>query len=73
MDPRTVPLYFRGIPPGGTHFTGNELMIEHVEKYWCPSFISADLTGRAPFRFKEDPRVTEAVDPASLRAKLPPQ
>ena len=41
-------------PPGGTHFTGNALMIEHVEKYWCPSFTSTDLTGRAPFRFSEE-------------------
>jgi hypothetical protein len=30
--------------------------VEHIEKYWCPSFTSADVTGGAPFRFKEDPR-----------------
>jgi hypothetical protein len=41
-------------PPGGTHFTGNALMIAHVEKYWCPSFASSDLTGRPPFHFKEE-------------------
>ena len=27
---------------------------EHIEKYWCPSFTSTDLTGRPPFRFQED-------------------
>lgn len=41
-------------PPGGTHFTGNALMIEHVEKYWCPSFVSTDLTGKPAFRFAEE-------------------
>jgi nicotinamidase-related amidase len=53
MRDLTDTMYNPERPPGGTHFTGNELMIEHVEKYWCPSFTSTDLTGRAPFRFKE--------------------
>ena len=29
-------------------------MVEPVEKYWCPSFTSNDLTGGKPFRFKGD-------------------
>ena len=32
-------------PPGVDHFTGTDLMVTHVEKYWCPSFTSADITG----------------------------
>jgi nicotinamidase-related amidase len=51
MRDMTDTMYNPERPPGGTHFTGNKLMIEHVEKYWCPSFTSADLTGRAPFCF----------------------
>jgi hypothetical protein len=39
--------------PHVSHYRGTELMIEHVEKYWCPSLTSADLTGRPPFRFKD--------------------
>ena len=39
-------------PPGVDHFTGTELVIGHVEKYWCPSFVSSDITGGAPFKFK---------------------
>jgi hypothetical protein len=27
-----------------------------VEKYWCPSLLSSDVTGKAAFRFKEDKR-----------------
>ena len=42
--------------PQVSHFAGTDLVIEHVEKFWCPSFTSADITGRAPFRFKDDPR-----------------
>jgi len=33
-------------------------MIAHVEKYWCPSFTSSDITGQPPFRFKEDTRTS---------------
>lgn len=38
--------------PKVSHFAGTELMVEHVEKYHCPTFTSADLTGKPPFRFK---------------------
>jgi nicotinamidase-related amidase len=38
--------------PMVSHFAGTELVIEHVEKYWCPSIVSSPLTGRPPFRFK---------------------
>ena len=42
--------------PKVSHFDGTDLVIEHVEKFWCPSFTSTDLTGRAPFQFKDDKR-----------------
>jgi nicotinamidase-related amidase len=51
----TDTMYNPERPPGVSHFAGTELMVEHVEKYWCPSFTSADLTGRAAFRFKGAP------------------
>lgn len=41
------------------HFTGTDLVVTHVEKPWCPSFASSDLTGRKAFRFAEDRRNTE--------------
>jgi nicotinamidase-related amidase len=43
-------------PPGGTHFDGIDRVVEHVEKYWCPSFVSTDVTGKPPFRFAMDSR-----------------
>lgn len=38
------------------HFTGTDLIIEHIEKYVCPTITSTDLTGEEPFRFKGDNR-----------------
>lgn len=52
----TDTMYNPERPPGVDHFTGTDLVIEHVEKHWCPTFTSADLTGRPPFRFREDQR-----------------
>jgi nicotinamidase-related amidase len=52
----TDTMYNPERPPGVNHFAGTDLMIEHVEKYWCPSFTSSDITGAPPFRFKDDPR-----------------
>ena len=41
------------------HFTGTDLVIDHVEKYWCPTIASTDLAGGKPFRFQEDKRVAK--------------
>ncbi|HEY3897575.1 MAG TPA: protein-signal peptide and transmembrane prediction [Chthoniobacter sp.] len=40
--------------PYVSHFAGTRLMIEHVEKYWCPSITSTALLGGEPFRFHGD-------------------
>jgi nicotinamidase-related amidase len=58
MRDMTDTMYNPERPPGVTHFAGTDLVIEHVEKYWCPSFTSSDITGARPFRFKDDPRGT---------------
>lgn len=49
----TDTMYNPEKPPKISHFAGTELVVEHVEKYWCPSFTSADVTGDKPFRFKD--------------------
>ncbi|MDA8964905.1 cysteine hydrolase [bacterium] len=56
MRDMTDTMYNPERPPGVDHFTGTDLVINHVEQYWCPSFTSADLVGGKPFRFKEDKR-----------------
>jgi nicotinamidase-related amidase len=55
----TDTMYNPERPPGVDHFTGNDLVIAHVEKHWCPSFTSTDLTGKPAFHFQEDRRNTK--------------
>ena len=38
------------------HFQGTDLIIEHVERYWCPTVTSDQIAGGEPFRFREDQR-----------------
>jgi nicotinamidase-related amidase len=52
MRDMTDTMYNHEKPPKVSHFAGTELVVEHVEKYWCPSFTSSDITGKAAFRFK---------------------
>jgi nicotinamidase-related amidase len=56
MRDMTDTMYNPERPPGVSHFEGTTLMIEHVEKFWCPTFTSTDITGKPAFRFKDDPR-----------------
>jgi nicotinamidase-related amidase len=51
MRDMTDTMYNPERPPGVSHFAGTDLVVEHVEKYWCPTFVSSDLTGKPPFRF----------------------
>lgn len=52
----TDTMYNPERPPGVDHFTGTDLVVGHVERFWCPSIVSTDLTDRPPFRFTEDRR-----------------
>jgi hypothetical protein len=56
MRDMTDTMYNPERPPGVDHFTGTDLVVGHVERYWCPSFTSSDITGRPAFRFAEDKR-----------------
>jgi nicotinamidase-related amidase len=39
----TDAMYNPKKPPFVSHQQGTELVIEHIEKYWCPSILSQDL------------------------------
>ena len=56
MRDMTDTMYNPQRPPGVDHFTGTDLVVAHVERYWCPTFTSADLTGDKAFRFSGDKR-----------------
>jgi putative heme-binding domain-containing protein len=42
--------------PYVSHFAGTDLLVEHIEKYWCPSVTSVDFLGGEPFHFRADKR-----------------
>ncbi|MBN2311585.1 MAG: cysteine hydrolase family protein, partial [Candidatus Hydrogenedentes bacterium] len=52
----TDGLYNPEKAPEVSHFRGTDLVIEHIETYWCPTVVSTDFVGRPPFRFKDDHR-----------------
>lgn len=42
--------------PYVNHFSGTDLIVEHIEKYVCPTITSDQLLGGQPFRFRDDVR-----------------
>lgn len=42
--------------PHVNHHTGTDLIIQHIEKYVCPTLTSDQLLGGEPFRFASDQR-----------------
>jgi len=54
MRDMTDTMYNPQSPPFVSHFQGTDLVVAHIETWWCPSFLSTDLTDAAPFRFREN-------------------
>ncbi|WP_165073894.1 PVC-type heme-binding CxxCH protein [Paludisphaera rhizosphaerae] len=42
--------------PYVSHFEGTNRIVEHIEKFVCPTILSTDLTGRPAFAFKPEDR-----------------
>ena len=56
MRDLTDTMYNSKMHPVVSHFTGTDLIVEHVEKLVCPSVTSTVFTGKPAFRFKDDKR-----------------
>jgi len=56
MRDMTDTMYDSTSKPFVSHFTGNSLMHEYIEKHVCPTFVSSDFTQQKQFRFKNDKR-----------------
>jgi nicotinamidase-related amidase len=54
----TDTMYNHRMKPFVDHFAGTNLVIDHIETYWCPSIESTDIVGGKPFRFMESMRST---------------
>jgi nicotinamidase-related amidase len=50
----TDTMYNPKMPPHVSHFQGTRLIIEHIEKYVCPTITSNQVLGGKEFRFKGD-------------------
>jgi putative membrane-bound dehydrogenase-like protein len=62
----TDTMYNSRTRPNVNHFRGTDLVVEHIERYWCPTITSTTLTGEPEFRFKDDP-----LNKSSASADLP--
>ena len=75
MRDMTDTMYNPAMTPFVSHFTGNDLIVEHIEKYWCPSITSSDFLGGAPFKFSDDKRphvvILAAEDEYKTEVTLP--
>jgi len=58
----TDALYDPRQPPYVSHARGTELVVEHVEQYWCPSILSADVTRVVPG--SDGPVAATSAEPA---------
>jgi nicotinamidase-related amidase len=47
----TDTMYDHRMRPFVSHFDGADLVVAHVERYWCPTIESTDLLGGQPFQF----------------------
>ena len=42
----TDAMYNPAMPPYVSHDAGTQLVIEYIEKFWCPTLHSSDLTAQ---------------------------
>jgi nicotinamidase-related amidase len=72
MRDLTDSMYNSRRKPRVDHFTGNDLMAWHIEKYWCSTITSDQIVGGQAFRFSADtkpPRVFGASVSSAADAK----
>src|SRR3954469_20039085 len=67
MRDLTDTMYNSRMRPLTNNFRGTDLMIDHVEKYWCPTITSTAFTGKPEFHFRDDPKYLMAALPEQPR------
>jgi type 1 glutamine amidotransferase/nicotinamidase-related amidase len=76
MRDLTDTMYNPARAPFVSHFTGTDRVVEHVERYVCPTVTSDQVLGGRPFRFSTDrrPRVAFLIaeDEYKTETTLPP-
>jgi nicotinamidase-related amidase len=76
MRDMTDTMYNPSQWPYVSHFQGTDLIIQHIEKFVCPTITSDQILGGSPFRFKGDvrPKLVVAIAEMEYDTKktLPP-
>ncbi len=76
MRDMTDTMYNPARWPYVSHFQGTDLIVQHVEKFVCPTITSDQLIGGQPFKFKGDVRrraVVAIAEPLyDTKTTLPP-
>ncbi|MBL9152455.1 MAG: ThuA domain-containing protein [Verrucomicrobiales bacterium] len=77
MRDLTDTMYNPAEEPYVNHFTGNDLVLAHIERHWCPTVTSGDILGDGlTYRFPEDKRphlvIVTAEDEYQTEETLPP-
>ncbi|HET6426466.1 MAG TPA: ThuA domain-containing protein, partial [Planctomycetaceae bacterium] len=61
MRDMTDTMYNPQKSPFVSHFTGTDLVVEHIEQFWCPTLTSGDFLDGKEFRFPADKRPHVAI------------
>jgi putative membrane-bound dehydrogenase-like protein len=61
MRDLTDTMYNPEKSPFVSHFTGTDLVVEHIERHWCPTLVSGDFLDGKEFRFAKDTRPHVAI------------
>jgi nicotinamidase-related amidase len=61
MRDMTDTMYNPKMSPFVDHFTGNDLVFCHIEKYWCPTVTSDQFIGGQPFHYQADTRKEKQI------------
>jgi type 1 glutamine amidotransferase/nicotinamidase-related amidase len=56
MRDMTDTMYNSKMRPFVNHFTGTDFVVEHIERFVCPTITSTVFTGKSAFSFKDDKR-----------------
>jgi putative heme-binding domain-containing protein len=73
MRDMTDTMYHSRRRPFVSHFRGTDLIVEHIERYWCPSITSVDFVGGQPFAFSKDPENPKNKQTLNYSAPKPEQ
>ena len=65
----TDTMYNPRSKPFVAHTRGTELVVEHIERYWCPTFTSNDILGGKPFQFSDVKKEENIELPANTAAR----